>query len=151
MLIYFCTFLENRPPWYLHAVASLNVHENALTEHLCVCARRWAASHLEPEAVGTVWGTTGEVRMATGSSCSVQRLPAHNARVHPREPRHSCRVSTAPLDQLITLSVFPVIQSFTAFVRSESFRSVWSHIHLSECKLTVKVKQTGHAVSWAQT
>lgn len=41
----------------------------------CVCTcLRWAASHLQSEAVGSVRGPSGEIRVAAGSGGSVQWL-----------------------------------------------------------------------------
>lgn len=64
---------------------------------LCPTHLRWAASHLQPEAVGSVWGPAGEVWVAAGPGGSVQRLPADHVGTAARPAGDGSNVSAARL------------------------------------------------------
>ncbi|XP_037678774.1 SRSF protein kinase 3 isoform X2 [Choloepus didactylus] len=60
---------------------------------------RRAAPHPQPQALGSVRGAHGEVRVAPGAGHAVQRLPAAHDGVHPREAGQRCRMPPAPVAQ----------------------------------------------------
>lgn len=65
--------------------------------HTCPTRLRWAASHLQPEAVGSVRGPAGEVWVAAGPGGSVQRLPADHVGAAARPAGDGSEVSAARL------------------------------------------------------
>lgn len=69
---------------------TVTVHVSALR----TCCR-WAAAHLQPEAVGSVRGSAGEVRVAAGSGGSVQWLPVDHVGAAAGSQSDSSSVSAA--------------------------------------------------------